>query len=269
MFKKILIVNRGEIARRIILACQELGVPSVALYSEADADAAWLQLASESYPLKGVTAAETYLNQAAVFQAARICGADAVHPGYGFLSENASFAAACAGHGLAFIGPTPEAMRALGSKAAARVLAEAVGVPVVPGIDGAGKEDSELIAAAQAMGFPALIKASAGGGGKGMRVVWSAAEFADAIQMARGEAQSSFGDDHILVEKYFRNIHHVEIQILGDQHGNLVHLFERECSIQRRHQKIIEESPAPAVHDDRLRQDMATGRGAPGASCRL
>ncbi len=257
MFEKILIVNRGEIAHRIILACQELGVPSVAIYSEADADSAWVQLADESYPLNGVTASETYLNQDAVFQIARICGADAIHPGYGFLSENPQFAAACVDREITFIGPSSESMRILGSKAEARKLAEAAGVPIVPGVDGSGKEDDDLITEAAAIGFPVLIKASAGGGGKGMRVVWSASEFADALHMARNEAESSFGDDHILVEKFFRNIHHVEIQVLGDRHGNLLHLFERECSIQRRHQKIIEESPAPALNDDHLRQEMA------------
>ncbi len=257
MFEKILVVNRGEIAQRIILACQELGVPSVAIYSEADAGSAWVKLADESYPLNGVTAADTYLNQDAVFQIARICGADAIHPGYGFLSENSQFAAACVSRDITFIGPSSESMRILGSKAEARKLAEAAGVPIVPGVDGYGKGDDDLTAEAKAIGFPVLIKASAGGGGKGMRVVSSASEFADALQMARNEAKSSFGDDHILIEKFFPKIHHVEIQVLGDRHGNLLHLFERECSIQRRHQKIVEESPAPAINDDHLRQEMA------------
>ena len=257
MFKKILVVNRGEIARRIFLACHELGVPSVAIYSEADADAPWTRLADERYPLAGVSAKETYLNQTAVFAVAAACGADAIHPGYGFLSENASFAAACAGNGITFIGPTPEAMEAMGNKAAARALAEAAGVPVVPGVDGTGLQEGELRKSADSIGYPVLIKASAGGGGKGMRVVGSAAEFADALQAARKEAQSSFGDDRVIVEKYFSDIHHVEIQVLGDQQGKVLHLFERECSVQRRHQKIIEESPSPIVTDE-LRQRMAT-----------
>jgi acetyl-CoA carboxylase biotin carboxylase subunit len=256
MFKKILVVNRGEIARRIFLACRELGIPSVAIYSEADAGAPWARLADERYPLVGVSATETYLNQAAIFAVAAACGADAVHPGYGFLSENADFAAACATQGITFIGPTPEAMRAMGSKAAARALAQQANVPVVPGVDGAGLTDAALRETADSMGYPVLIKASAGGGGKGMRVVTSSAEFADALQAARKEAQSSFGDDHVIVEKYFTEIHHVEIQVLGDQQGQVLHLFERECSVQRRHQKIIEESPSPIV-TEALRQRMA------------
>ncbi|MFQ5399634.1 MAG: acetyl/propionyl/methylcrotonyl-CoA carboxylase subunit alpha [Anaerolineae bacterium] len=257
MFNKVLIANRGEIARRIILACHELGVLAVTVYSEADAGAPWTRLADESYPLAGVSASDTYLNQATLFEIARQCGADAIHPGYGFLSENPEFAAACATHGVTFIGPGPEAMRLLGSKAAARVLAQEAGVPVVPGVDGAGLSDDALAAAAAEIGFPVLIKASAGGGGKGMRVVWSEQAFADAIRAARSEAQAAFGSDHILVEKFFTEIHHVEIQVMGDQHGRLLHLFERECSIQRRHQKIIEESPAPIIRDDALRQEMA------------
>ena len=257
LFNKILVVNRGEIARRIFLACRELGIPSVAIYSEADAAAPWVRLADESYPLAGVTAAETYLNQEALFRIAKTCGVDAIHPGYGFLSENPVFAQACANHNITFIGPSPEAMRALGSKAAARVLAENAHVPVVPGVDGAGLSAAELQAAAGEIGYPVLIKASAGGGGKGMRVVWSASEFADAAHAARSEAQSAFGDDHILLEKYFTEIHHVEIQILADRHGSTLHLFERECSIQRRHQKIVEESPAPVIHDPKLREAIA------------
>ena len=256
--QKILVVNRGEIARRIFLACRELRIPSVAIYSEADADAPWVRVAAESYPLTGVTATETYLNQEAIFRIAKISGADAIHPGYGFLSENPDFAAACAAHDLVFIGPTPSAMRLLGSKAEARRLAEEAGVPVVPGVDGAGMTDQALAAAAVEIGYPVLIKASAGGGGKGMRVVSEPQTFLDAVQLARSEARSAFGDDHILVEKYFTRIHHVEIQVLGDRHGNLLHLYERECSVQRRHQKIIEESPAPVIEDDRLRREIAT-----------
>ncbi|MCA9958880.1 MAG: ATP-grasp domain-containing protein, partial [Anaerolineales bacterium] len=258
MFKKILVANRGEIARRLFLACRELDIRSVAIYSEADAGAPWVRLADESYPLAGVTAVDSYLHQQKVLDIARLSGADAIHPGYGFLSENAAFARACAEQGIAFIGPTPEAMEMMGSKAAARILAQRASVPVVPGVDGAGKTDAELRTAATAIGYPVLIKASAGGGGKGMRVVWAEAEFADAVQAARREAQSAFGDDHVIIEKYFTEIHHVEIQILADAHGNVLHLFERECSIQRRHQKIIEESPAPVVRDNSLREAIAT-----------
>ena len=199
MFSKILIANRGEIARRIILACRELGIAAVAVYSEVDAGAPWVRMADESYPLAGVTVAETYLNQEAIFHAARLSGAEAIHPGYGFLSENPTFAAACAEHGLVFIGPGAAAMQLLGSKAAARDLAEREGVPVVPGLDGAGLDEDSLSAAAAHIGFPLLIKASAGGGGKGMRVVREQAALADALLQARNEAHSSFGDDHILL----------------------------------------------------------------------
>ncbi|MDX1417896.1 MAG: acetyl-CoA carboxylase biotin carboxylase subunit [Candidatus Promineifilaceae bacterium] len=257
MFSKILVANRGEIASRIFKACQELKIPSVAVYSEADAGAPWVAEADESYQLKGVSAAETYLNQEAIFAIVDLCTADAIHPGYGFLSENPRFAAACAKHDITFIGPDAESMRIMGSKAASRELAQQAGVPVVPGIDGAGKSSTDLISGAKDIGYPVLIKASAGGGGKGMRVAWNQKEFVDALQLARSEALASFGDEHILVEKFFTEIHHVEIQVLGDSYGNLLHLFERECSIQRRHQKIIEESPAPVFKVNNLREEMA------------
>ena len=247
MFRKVLIANRGEIARRLIRACHELGVAAVAVHSEADANTLWVREADEAYVLPGVAAAQTYLNQPLILDTARQAGAEAIHPGYGFLSENATFAAACREQGIVFIGPTPAAMYQMGSKARARETARQVGVPVTPGVDGAGLDSAELSAAAAQLGYPILIKASAGGGGKGMRVVWQAGEFADALQAARGEALSSFGDDHILLEKYFTALHHVEVQILGDHHGHIVHLFERECSVQRRHQKIIEETPAPCL----------------------
>ena len=256
MFKKILIANRGEIAKRIILACHELGISAVAIYSEPDADMPWVRLADEAYPLNGATAAETYLNQEAIFRIARTAEVEAIHPGYGFLSENPGFAAACAEHNLLFIGPDARVIQLMGSKAEARALALQCGVPVVPGLDSAGMEDAELAAAAGEIGFPLLIKASAGGGGKGMRVVQTPAEFEEALPLARREALSSFGDGHILVERYLSEIHHVEIQILGDKQGNILHLFERDCSIQRRHQKIIEESPSPLVTEP-LRARMA------------
>jgi 3-methylcrotonyl-CoA carboxylase alpha subunit len=256
MFKKILIANRGEIARRIILACRELDITAVAVYSEPDAGLPWVRLAGESYPLKGATAAETYLNQEALFHVARLSGVDAVHPGYGFLSENAAFAAACLGHRLAFIGPHPKVIELMGSKAESRKLARASGVPVVPGLDTAQLDDDALAAAVEEIGYPLLVKASAGGGGKGMRVVHNVNELQNALQLARGEALSSFGDDHMLIERYLSPIHHVEIQVLGDKHGHLLHLYERDCSIQRRHQKIIEESPSPIAAAD-LRERMA------------
>lgn len=257
MFQKVLIANRGEIAKRLILACQELGVTAVAIYSDADANAPWVKLADERYALSGVTATETYLNQAAILEIVTKSGAEAIHPGYGFLSENPTFAAACVERDIVFIGPSPEAMALMGSKAKSREIAQQAGVPVVPGVDGAGMDVATLQTAVSHISYPILVKASAGGGGKGMRVVWSAEEFADAVQAAKSEAKNAFGDDHILIEKYFTEIHHVEIQVLGDQQGAVLHLFERECSIQRRHQKIIEESPAPIIQDDDLRQRMA------------
>ncbi len=257
MFQKVLIANRGEIARRLILACHELGITAVAIHSDADKDAPWVKLADERYALPGVSATDTYLHQNAILDIASQCGAEAIHPGYGFLSENATFAAACAARGIVFIGPSPEAIELMGSKAKSRELAQQAGVPIVPGVDGAGMDAAALQTAVAHIDYPILIKASAGGGGKGMRVVWSDEEFAGAVQAARSEAQNAFGDSHVLVEKYFTEIHHVEIQVLGDQHGKVLHLFERECSIQRRHQKIIEETPAPVIQDDDLRQRMA------------
>ena len=256
MFDKILVANRGEIARRIFRACRELGVRSVAIYSEVDRSAPWARQADESYMLPGVTARETYLNQQLIIDIALAAGADAIHPGYGFLSENAGFAETCGAVGIHFIGPTPAAMRALGNKAGARLVAKQARVPVIPGIDGAEYgDDDALCEMAVSLGFPILIKASGGGGGKGMRVVQSQDAFLEALRAARNESLSSFGSDHVLIEKYFTDIRHVEVQVLGDSHGNLVHLFERECSVQRRHQKIIEESPSPAV-DSQLREEM-------------
>lgn len=247
MIKKLLVANRGEIAARLFRACRLLGVRSVAIYSEADAHAPWPRLADERYPLQGIAAADTYLNQSAILTIARQAGVDAIHPGYGFLSENAEFAQACVDAGIIFVGPSAAAMQALGSKASARELAQAAGVPVIPGVNGAGMKDEGLLAAAHQIGFPVLIKASAGGGGKGMRVVWEEKEFLDAVQAARRESLSAFGSDHLILERYFTAIRHIEVQVLGDLHGHLIHLYERECSVQRRHQKIIEETPAPNV----------------------
>jgi acetyl-CoA carboxylase biotin carboxylase subunit len=245
--RKVLIANRGEIAVRLIRACRELGLAAVALYSEADVNAPWVRLADQAYALPGESAAESYLNQERVLAIAREAGADALHPGYGFLSENAEFAAACEAAGVTFVGPSADSMRKMGSKASAREIARRVGVPVTPGVDGAGKTEAQLQESADTIGYPLLIKASAGGGGKGMRVVEKSADLPDALRAARAEARSAFGDDHLILERYFTHIHHVEIQILGDRHGNIRHLFERECSVQRRHQKVIEESPAPCL----------------------
>ncbi|MGH2538092.1 MAG: acetyl-CoA carboxylase biotin carboxylase subunit, partial [Candidatus Promineifilaceae bacterium] len=247
MFKKILIANRGEIACRLIRAGRELGAVTVAVYSEVDQGAVWARQADESYLLPGAKAEATYLNQARILEVAKACGADAIHPGYGFLSENPAFAALCQGRGIHFIGPSPAAMRALGDKAEARRIAEKAGVPVAPGVDGAGRSDDQLQQAAAELGYPIMIKASGGGGGKGMRLVREAAGLPQALQAARLEAQSAFGDDHILLERYFEQVRHVEVQVLGDEYGDLIHLFERECSLQRRHQKVFEESPSPAV----------------------
>jgi acetyl-CoA carboxylase biotin carboxylase subunit len=249
------VANRGEIARRIFRACRVLGLRSAAATSEIDAGSVWSRSADLSVPLRGETAAETYLNSDAILAAARAVEADAIHPGYGFLSENADFAAACRDAGITFIGPTPEAMRILGSKVGARAAAQAAGVPIIPGVDGLGRTGAELAAAAARIGYPVLIKASAGGGGRGMRLVRDAEAFTGALQAAQAEAAAAFGDDHMLLEKYFEQARHVEVQVLGDSHGNLVHLFERECSIQRRHQKLVEESPSPAVGEE-LRREM-------------
>jgi len=249
----LLVANRGEIARRVFRACRELGVKSAAVYSDVDAGSVWSRAADLSVPLGGVTAAETYLDIDKVLAAARTVGADAIHPGYGFLSENAAFAERCAEAGITFVGPSPDAMRALGSKVNARSAAIAAGVPVIPGADGKGRSVAELAAEAGRIGYPVLVKASAGGGGRGMRVVEAPEAFPDALQAAAAEAASAFGDDHLLIEKYFPRSRHIEVQVLGDHHGNVVHLFERECSIQRRHQKIIEESPSPALSPETRR----------------
>lgn len=247
VIRTLLVANRGEIARRVFAACRVLGIRSVAVTSEPDHGSYWSRFADTVVELPGVTAKETYLNGEAILVAARETGAQAIHPGYGFLSENADFAAACEAAGIAFVGPSPAAMRALGSKVRCREAAEAAGVPVVPGVDGAGLTVDQLSAAARNVGFPVLIKASAGGGGRGMRVVRQPADLADALRAAQAEALSAFGDDHMLLERCFDRVRHVEVQLLGDRHGHVVHCFERDCSVQRRHQKLIEESPAPAV----------------------
>ena len=247
MFDTLLIANRGEIACRVIRSARRMGLRTVAVYSEADAEAVHVALADEAYLIGPAPAHQSYLDQDAVLAAAARSGAEAVHPGYGFLAENAEFAEACGAAGLVFVGPPPAAIRAMGSKSAAKAIMEKAGVPVVPGRHGGEQSAEALAAAASEVGYPVLIKASAGGGGKGMRRVDGEAEFSAALAGARREAQAAFGDDEMLIERYLSSSRHIEIQVFADSHGNAVHLFERECSIQRRHQKVIEEAPAPGL----------------------
>ena len=253
MFEKILIANRGEIACRIIRTARRLGIRAVAVYSEADARALHVELADEAYPIGPPPARESYLHIGRILDAARRSGAQAIHPGYGFLSENADFADACVGAKLAFIGPPASAIRAMGLKAAAKKLMESSGVPVVPGYHGEAQDVATLSAAAERIGYPVLLKASAGGGGKGMRAVERPGDLAAAIASAKRESASSFGDDRLLIEKYLTQPRHIEIQIFADSHGHVISLFERDCSIQRRHQKVIEEAPAPGMDPARRR----------------
>ncbi|MGH7032811.1 MAG: biotin carboxylase N-terminal domain-containing protein [Stellaceae bacterium] len=247
MFGTILIANRGEIACRVMRTARRLGIKTVAVYSEADAGALHTTMADEALEIGPSPAAASYLNIPRIITAAQRSGAAAIHPGYGFLSESADFASACAAAGLVFIGPPAEAIRIMGSKAASKALMEKVGVPLVPGYHGAEQGDDRLRAEAQTIGYPILIKASAGGGGKGMRVVAAEADLLPALASARREAAAAFGDDRLLIEKYLADPRHIEVQIFADAHGEVVHLFERDCSIQRRHQKIIEEAPAPGL----------------------
>ena len=245
-FRKILIANRGEIACRVIRTAQRLGIRTVAVYSDADRDALHVKMADEAHRIGPAPAAESYLNMAAILAAAKASGAEALHPGYGFLAENEDFAAACKKAGVVFIGPSAEAIAAMGDKAAAKRLMEKAGVPLVPGYHGDDQSPALLEKEAARVGFPVLIKPSAGGGGKGMRVVRDRKEFASALEGAKREARSSFGDDRVLIERYLERPRHIEMQVFGDSHGNVVHLLERDCSVQRRHQKVIEEAPAPS-----------------------
>jgi len=247
MFKNILIANRGEIAVRIMRACREMGIATVAVYSEADASAQHVWLADEAALIGPAPASESYLCIDKIIDVANQLGCDAIHPGYGFLAENWRFAEAVTNAGITFIGPTPETIRVMGSKTAARSVMQAAGVPVVPGYQDGGS-DAELVEAAADVGYPLLVKAAAGGGGKGMRVVRDPLDLSDALQGARNEALHSFGDGTIFLERLIERPHHIEFQVFGDSHGNVVHLFERECSIQRRHQKIIEEAPSPLLN---------------------
>ncbi len=262
MFSKLLIANRGEIAVRVIRACREGGIRTVAVFSEADRDALHVRLADEAYPIGPPPAAQSYLVIERLIEVARRSGAEAVHPGYGFLSENARFAEACRDAGLVFVGPPPEAIAQMGDKTAARRAAARANVPVVPGTERPVGSDAEALSAARDLGFPIMIKAARGGGGKGMRVVAAAGELESALRLARSEAGAAFGDTAVYLEKALVEPRHVEIQVLADAHGHVVHLGERECSIQRRHQKLVEESPSLGV-DVALRGEMGA------AACRL
>ncbi|MFI4949307.1 MAG: acetyl/propionyl/methylcrotonyl-CoA carboxylase subunit alpha [Alphaproteobacteria bacterium] len=255
MFSKILIANRGEIACRVIRTTRRMGIATVAVYSEVDAGALHVTMADQARLIGPPPARDSYLKGDAIIAAATATGAQAIHPGYGFLSENAAFAEACAASGIVFIGPPASAMRAMGSKAAAKALMQQAGVPVVPGYHGDDQDPANLLAEAEMIGFPVLIKASGGGGGRGMRIVTKAEEFARALDGAKREALGAFGDDRVLIEKYLANPRHIEVQVFADSHGNAVHLFERDCSIQRRHQKVVEEAPAPGLKP-KMRQAM-------------
>ncbi|HVX92428.1 MAG TPA: acetyl-CoA carboxylase biotin carboxylase subunit [Xanthobacteraceae bacterium] len=248
MFDKILIANRGEIALRVLRACKELGIATVAVHSTADADAMHVRLADESVCIGPPPAKDSYLNVPALLAACEITGADAVHPGYGFLSENARFAEILAEHGVHFIGPKPEHIRLMGDKIEAKRTAKRLGIPVVPGSDGGVTSDREAAAIARDIGFPVLVKAAAGGGGRGMKVAHSAEDLETALATARSEAKAAFGDDAVYLEKYLAEPRHIEIQVLGDGRGHAIHLGERDCSLQRRHQKVLEESPSPALN---------------------
>jgi 3-methylcrotonyl-CoA carboxylase alpha subunit len=254
VFAKLLIANRGEIACRIIRTARRMGLATVAVYSDADRGALHAALADETWPIGPAPARDSYLNIAAIVDAALASGAGAVHPGYGFLSENADFAEACEAAGLVFVGPPAAAIRAMGSKASAKTIMAKAGVPVVPGYHGDDQDLGHLTEEAERIGFPVLIKASAGGGGRGMRVVGGPAEFHPALEAARREAAGAFGDDRVLLEKYLERPRHIEVQVFADRHGDVVHIFDRDCSIQRRHQKVMEEAPAPGLDEEQRRR---------------
>lgn len=255
MFKKVLIANRGEIAVRIIRACKELGIQTAAVYSEADKDALHVTLADEAYCIGPGAAINSYLNMTNLLSTATLIEADAIHPGYGFLAENADFAELCAECGITFIGPSPDAILKMGDKTTARDTMKAAGVPVVPGTEGIIKEIDEALDKAHEIGYPVIVKATAGGGGKGMRVVYTEYELRNAITLAQQEAQANFGNSGVYLEKFLEKPRHIEIQIIADKYGNVIHLGERDCSIQRRYQKLIEEAPSPALNQE-LRDKM-------------
>ena len=247
--KKLLIANRGEIALRILRAAREVGISSVAVHSTADANAMHVRLADESVCIGPPSAAESYLNAAAILSAAEITGAEAIHPGYGFLAENADFAQMVVEHGFIFVGPDPQHIRMMGDKVTAKQAVAEAGIPTVPGSDGAVSDDATAISVARKIGYPVLIKAAAGGGGRGMSVVRSEGELAASLRKTRNEARAGFGDERVYLEKFLDHPRHIELQIMADRHGNVVHLGERDCSLQRRHQKIVEESPSPVISD--------------------
>ena len=254
MFEKILIANRGEIALRIHRACREMGIHTVAVHSTADADAMHVRLADESVCIGPPAARDSYLNIPAILTAAAITGVDAIHPGIGFMSENANFAEMVEEHGFTFIGPTPEHIRIMGDKVTAKKTVKALGLPTVPGSDGAVTSLEDAAKTAEATGYPVLIKAAAGGGGKGMKVAENAEGLAEAYQLARNEARAAFGNDEMYMEKYLAHPRHIEVQLLGDTHGNAVHFGERDCSIQRRHQKVVEEAPSPGLNESQRKE---------------
>ncbi|MCK5174363.1 MAG: ATP-grasp domain-containing protein, partial [Planctomycetes bacterium] len=255
MFSRILIANRGEIALRIIRACRELGIESVAVYSEADRDAEYLKLADDSICIGPASAAQSYLNIPRIISAAEIADVEAIHPGYGFLAENAHFAEICQECGIVFIGPSAESMRLLGDKVAAREMARKARVPVVPGSAGQVKDEAEAVKIANKIGYPVIVKASAGGGGRGMRVAHNDISLHSAFAAARAEAEAAFNNGEMYLEKFVVQPRHVEVQIMADKAGNAVHFYERDCTIQRRHQKLIEESPSPFL-DERTREEL-------------
>jgi 3-methylcrotonyl-CoA carboxylase alpha subunit len=264
-FRTLLIANRGEIAVRVIRTARAMGLRTVAVYSEADRNALHVTLADEAVLLGPSRARDSYLNSDRVIEAAKKTGAEAIHPGYGFLSENADFAKACLEAGLIFVGPTAEMMTAMGSKSGSKLLMEKAGVPLVPGYHGEAQDDTTLAKAAASIGFPVLVKASAGGGGRGMRIVRAAKELAASVESAKREAKAAFGDDRVLIEKLVETPRHIEVQIIGDSHGNLLSLFERECTLQRRHQKVIEEAPSPTLDAGQRDAVCAAGRKAAAA----
>src|SRR5213595_2993180 len=266
MFDKILIANRGEIALRVLRACKELGIATVAVHSTADADAMHVRLADESVCIGPPPARDSYLNVPALLTACEITGANAVHPGYGFLSENARFAEILAEHHVEFIGPRAEHIRLMGDKIEAKRTAKRLGIPVVPGSEGGVSSDAEALTLARGIGFPILVKAAAGGGGRGMKVARTEADLSNALATARGEAKAAFGDDAVYLEKYLERPRHIEIQVLADGQGNAIHLGERDCSMQRRHQKVVEEAPAPGITAE---QREAIGRTCVEACLRI
>lgn len=255
MFNKILIANRGEIALRIIRTCKELGIKTVAVYSEADADCLHVTFADEAVCIGPPPGKDSYLKISEIISAAQITGADAIHPGYGFLAENANFSEICAESEIKFIGPSPEMINAMGNKSYAKDTMKKNGVPVILGSNGIINDVDEGKKLSSEIGYPVIVKASAGGGGKGMRIVWQGEEFSNAFQMAKAEAEAAFGNSDLYIEKFIENPRHIEIQIMGDSHGNVYHYGERDCSVQRRHQKLIEEAPSPAI-DSEMRKKM-------------